>query len=233
MTMQTRAQHPLLQQLQPRPPQASLASGHAALDAALHTGGWPLGALTELLLALPGAAEITLLAPALRTALQQPGALVLVNPPGLPHAPAWNAAGLGVERLLIVRPSNPRDWLWSVDQAARAGMPAVVAWPGRIALNGKHLRRLQLAAELGGGLLVLSRRPLQQEEASPAALRLRIQNLPGALDIEVIKQRGHWGGQRLQLSLPHPLEPAPPAEHWLNAAADTVPARKTTLRQVS
>jgi protein ImuA len=39
------------------------ASGHAALDAQLPGGGWPVGALTELLLPHPGVGELRLLAP--------------------------------------------------------------------------------------------------------------------------------------------------------------------------
>jgi protein ImuA len=53
-----------------RTQQAVLASGHAALDAQLPGGGWPVGALTELLLPHPGVGELRLLAPAL-AALQR------------------------------------------------------------------------------------------------------------------------------------------------------------------
>src|SRR6185369_11255646 len=43
----------------------TLASGFARLDAELPDGGWPRGALSELLLAHPGVGEMRLLAPAL------------------------------------------------------------------------------------------------------------------------------------------------------------------------
>lgn len=208
------SEHPLLQQAQAHSSRAVLATGHAALDAALHEGGWPLGALVELLTPLPGLGELNLLAPALRTALQRPGWLVLVTPPGLPHAPAWQAAQLPAERLLIVRPGNPRDWLWSVDQAARASMPAVLAWPGRVALSSKSLRRLQLAAEEGGGLLVLMRRPPPEQEASPAALRVMLRGAGAALSLHILKQRGSWGGQQVQLAQPFPAAAPPPVSAW-------------------
>jgi len=158
--------------------------------------------------------ELQLLAPALRTALARLGWLVLVTPPGQPHAPAWQAAQLPAERLLIVRPDNPRDWLWSVDQSARAGMPAVLVWPGRVVLSSKTLRRLQLAAEEGGGLLVIIRRPGDEREASPAALRLRLQAEGATLCLHIVKQRGSWGGQSLSLGLPFPEAPPPPLEQW-------------------
>ncbi|MCC2638682.1 MAG: sulA2 [Moraxellaceae bacterium] len=207
--------HPLLRQTGGQTTPLTLQTGHPSLDTALHEGGWPLGALTELLPRTPGQGELPLLAPALRAALARPGWLVLVCPPGLPHAPGWAAAGLPVERLLVLRPGTPRDWLWAVDQAARAGQPAVLAWPGRVTLDGKSLRRLQLAAAEGGGLLVLSRRPGQADEPSPAALRVRLQAVKAVLELEILKQRGHWGGQALTLPLPWP-ESAPPAPaRWL------------------
>jgi hypothetical protein len=219
--------HPSLRQAGEHSARPVLPTGHAALDAALREGGWPLGALTELLTPLPGLGELHLLAPALRRALARPGWLVLVTPPGLPHAPAWQAAALPAARLLIVRPDNPRDWLWSVDQAARAGMPAVLAWPGRVTLSGKSLRRLQLAAEEGGGLLVLSRRPPLEQEPSPAALRLQLHGAGAALALHILKQRGSWGGGLVRVPLPFPLAPPPPLGEW---GREPVPATPQELR---
>lgn len=213
--------HPLLRQAGRQAAPRVLQTGFPRLDAALHEGGWPLGALTELLPRVPGQGELPLLAPALRAVLQRPGWLVLVTPPGLPHAPGWAAAGVPVERVLVVRPGTPRDWLWAVDQAARAGQPAVLAWPGRVGLDGKSLRRLQLAAEEGGGLLVLSRSQSRAEEHSPAALRMRLRAVRASLAVDILKQRGHWGGQALDLPLPWPESPPPPPTEWLQAASGT------------
>lgn len=146
--------------------------------------------------------------------MQRPGWLVLVSPPGVPHIPAWQAGGLAAERLLVLRPASPRDWLWSVDQAARAGMPAVLAWPGRVAMTDKTLRRLQLAAEAGGGMLILCRRPSQAQEISPAALRIALQTAPSSLELTLLKQRGHWAGQAVRLALPLATESVPPVAAW-------------------
>lgn len=222
--------HPLLRQLGQQASPRVQPSGHPRLDAALHEGGWPLGALTELLPRVPGQAELSLLAPALRAQLRRPGWLVLVTPPGLPHAPAWAAAGVAAERVLVVKPPTPRDWLWAVDQAARAGQPAVLAWPGRVALDGKSLRRLQLAAEEGGGLLVLSRRPSSATEASPAALRLGLAASGARLDLNILKQRGHWGGQALALALPYPEAPPSPPATWMTEASSPRTGEATRTR---
>jgi len=216
--------HPLLRQLgQPASPRV-LATGFPRLDTSLHDGGWPLGALTELLVPQPGLVELRLLAPALKVLMQKQGWIILIDPPGLPHAPAWGIAGLPLERLLIVKPESPKDWLWSVDQAARAGQPAVLAWPGRVTLDGKSLRRLQLAAEEGGGLLMVSRRSREAEAPSPAALRLQVKPYAGYLDLNILKQRGHWGGQSISVPLPFPqVPPVSPAE-WAAEAALSVGA---------
>lgn len=83
-------------------PGATVASGYAALDAELPGGGWPQGQLTELLAAQTGVGELSLLLPALGQLSAAGGWLALVAPPCLPHAPAWAAAGVALERLLIV-----------------------------------------------------------------------------------------------------------------------------------
>ena len=52
---------------EPNRGQSSLPSGHARLDARLPGGGWPIGAVTELIPANPGLGEFSLLFPALAT----------------------------------------------------------------------------------------------------------------------------------------------------------------------
>lgn len=220
--------HPLLRQLGQQSAPAALQTGFPPLDAALHEGGWPLGALTELLPKVPGQAELWLLAPALRVRLERPGWLVLVTPPGLPHAPAWAAAGVPVERVLVLRPGNARDWLWTVDQAARAGQ-SVLAWPGRFNPDSKSLRRLQLAAEEGASLLVLCRRQSRAAEASPAALRVSLRAVRAVLQLEILKQRGHWGGQVLTLPLPFPEEGVPALPAWMRPTPVPVPVPATGI----
>ncbi|RTL24794.1 MAG: hypothetical protein EKK52_00600, partial [Burkholderiales bacterium] len=84
----------------------TLPSGFAALDAELPGGGWPLGAVTELLAPQAGVLEWRLLAPALRgwwagqglpaSASATPAlrSLLLIHPPHTPHLPGLQAVGL-------------------------------------------------------------------------------------------------------------------------------------------
>ena len=98
----------------------TVASGHAALDAELPGGGWPLGALIELLQPARDAPVWSLLLPAV-VARQQAsgGAVVLVNPPHEPFLPAFAAAGLPASSVLWLRGETPVAPLWASEQALR------------------------------------------------------------------------------------------------------------------
>jgi protein ImuA len=61
-----------------------LASGYDELDAELPGGGWPLSALTELLLPHAGIGELRLLAPVLAAQQREQRCLMWFDPPA-PH----------------------------------------------------------------------------------------------------------------------------------------------------
>lgn len=172
-----------------------LTSGVEGLDEALG-GGWPRGALTELL--SRRGEGVGLLLPALARLSEQQRWIAWVAPPIRPYAPALAAHGVRCERLLLVHRTDPEQDLWAMEQALRSGAcSAVIAWPGR--LNDGQVRRLQLAAEQGDSLGVLCRGQGAGDEPSPAALRLRVTAEPGALVVRVIKRRGGFGGARLRV----------------------------------
>ena len=86
-------------------PQAAQPTGHALLDAQLPGGGWPVGALCEVLQPLAGLHEWQLVLPALAQATaRRTGAVVAVAPPCEPFGPALKAQGLPPERLWVFRP---------------------------------------------------------------------------------------------------------------------------------
>jgi cell division inhibitor SulA/protein ImuA len=164
----------------------SVPSGFSALDAELPGGGWPASALTEILPQHEGIGELRLLGPALaRTGSR----LAWIAPPHLPSAPALAAAGIDLERLLIVRTGAAKETLWAIEQTLRAGVcGAVLAWPGET--RYPDLRRLQLAAEASAGLAILFRAPQAAREASPAPLRLLLGTAGGGLAVHIVKRRG-------------------------------------------
>ena len=175
--------------------QAVQSTGHAALDAVLPGGGWPLGVMVELLQAHDGRHEWGLLAPAL-AALQRQGPgwrpLLLVEPPHLPFGPALAACGLDPAGLLTVRGADPAARLWATAQALRcAELGAVLAWLPQA--RADQLRPLQMAASEHGKPLFVFRRWEARSSSSPAPLRLLLATpADGSTDlsVQVLKRRG-------------------------------------------
>ena len=140
------------------PPAEVLSSGFPALDARLPGGGWPRSAVTEILAASEGIGELELLAPALAGIAAQGGWIVCIAPPHVPYAPAFAIRGVDVSRLLVVRGDRGREDLWAAEQTLKSpACGAVLLWESAGRFSVKCLRRLQLAAETGGGFGVLFR----------------------------------------------------------------------------
>lgn len=182
---------------------AVVPSGHAALDAVLPGGGWPQGTLTELLPHGHGCGELSLLLPALAALDPAAGGIALVAPPWLPHAPAWQAAGL--TRLLVVE-AAPEAAAWAGEQLLASGaLAALLAWLPQA--DSRTLRRLQLAASGRPSLAFVFRPPATAGSASPAPLRLALAAGEGGLSVHVLKRRGP------PLAAPLILDIARPARH--------------------
>ena len=162
-----------------------LATGHAALDLELPGGGWPVGALCEILQTHAAQSEWRLLLPALVAAQQAakpmtlPGqaglahaaTVVLIAPPHAPFGPSLAAQGLAVQHLVWVKAHTPAERLWATEQALRcAAVAAVLAWLPQV--QSAALRRLHLAAQEHSKLLFVMRPAQAQRESSPAPLRL-------------------------------------------------------------
>jgi hypothetical protein len=179
----------------------ALPSGFAELDANLPGGGWPTGAITELMSDAIGIGELGLLMPALSNLARAGRYIAWIAPPYLPYAPALMQQGLPLDRVLLIRTGTLQESLWATEQALRCpAVGAVLSWPAYIV--DKNVRRLQLAAETGGTLGVLYRPPEAAREPSPAALRLRLhaanEDVTQGLTIEIQKSRGGRAGLRLQ-----------------------------------
>jgi cell division inhibitor SulA/protein ImuA len=170
-----------------------VASGFGPLDTALAAGGWPRGALVEILPDGAGSGDVELLLPALAVLAREFRWIVLVAPPWIPYAPAFAAGGVDPARLLLLTPPTEPERLWALEQALRSGVcGAVLAWPRRP--TGARLRRLQLAAEAGGGIGFLFHSGAGTERFSPAALRLRVRRSDERLAVDILKQRQGRGG---------------------------------------
>lgn len=167
-------------------PAAGQPTGFAELDAALPAHGWPEAALSEILVEAEGTGELQLLWPTLKRLSAAGERVVLIGPPHIPFAPAWQAAGISLACLSVIQASGS-DALWAAEQCLRSGAcGAVLCWPQRA--NDRVLRRLQVAAETGQ-TLGFAYRPIEEAiNPSPAALRLSIESQPRQL--RVLKCRG-------------------------------------------
>lgn len=92
-----------------------------------------------------------------------------------PHAVAVVRAGLPLSRCLVVRAASAADRLWAADLALRGGVVVVADGSG---LDLPATRRLQLAAEAGGGLCLLARPAREEKELSASATRWRVECAP-------------------------------------------------------
>ncbi|AMM25974.1 translesion DNA synthesis-associated protein ImuA [Variovorax sp. PAMC 28711] len=168
-----------------------LGTGHGALDAELPGGGWPVGAMTEVLQSSPESHVWQLLLPALAKAVDtRGGPVVLVGAPHEPFGPSLAAAGLPVEALMWVRSEASAARLWACEQALRcADVAAVLAWLPQARVG--ELRRLQLAAAQHEGVLFVFRPESVAQSASPARLRLQVVSAGGGqMDVHLLKRRG-------------------------------------------
>ena len=176
---------------------AGLASGYEALDRHLPGGGWPQNSLTEILVEHYGVGELRLLMPALAylssgdidTVHNEPGWIAWVSPPFQPYPPALQQWGIDLSRMLIVRPKDDSEMLWSAEQALSSGTcAAVLLWPDK--LSDQASRRLQLAAEKGASWAIAFRPPAARREPSAAALRIELLASHEGTRLSILKSRG-------------------------------------------
>lgn len=177
--------------------EAGLSTGYEKLDRHLPGGGWPMHTLTEVLTAQYGIGELQLFMPALSrlsaedpvVPYTEPGWIAWIAPPFQPYPPALDAWGINLSRLLIVRPKDDSDILWSAEQALSSGTcAAVLLWPGD--LSDQDSRRLQLAAEKGQSWAIAFRPSSARNEPSAAAVRMELEADTSGSNLVIFKNRG-------------------------------------------
>jgi cell division inhibitor SulA len=204
-------------------------TGFEELDQALHSGGWPTSGLVELLYASACPQAIRLLLPVLSR--RQDGLIAMANPPARPQARTLQQAGIHSANILIMRSNDPKTLLRACRETAASGAAsALLAWLPDGTDTPEHLRRLHMAATQGRCLLVVLRHAHHAVNASPAPLRLVLQGSRAAqVSIEIIKQPGGWGGQKINL----PLSPERIHSPLANTAHMPIPTTMLTHGQPS
>jgi hypothetical protein len=123
------------------------------------------------------------------------------------HPPGAAALGVELSRLLVVRPGNRKDALWSLERLAKnRALSATLCWMDK--LRDVELRRLQLAAERSGQCLVLLRSEQDAGRASWGSLRLEIRGEPGdesvrRLRITPLRGRGGIRPRPIRIEVEH------------------------------
>lgn len=184
-----------------RAPKAGvLSSGFPALDEVLPGRGWPRRAITEIHAWGEGIGELSLLMPMLAEVSATGRWIVWIAPPHVPYAPACADRGVDLSRMLVVHGAGPGESLWAAEQVLRApACGAVMLWEGAARFTIRNLRRLQLAAEAGGGLGMVFRNPRTSVAPSPAMVKLRIEPDPAGLAMTLLKCRGGSPGRRVAI----------------------------------
>ena len=194
--------------------------GYPQLSQELPGGGWPAGALIELLIDHPGSTELQLVRPALQA--QEHGQIVFLQTPYQPHACALLQAGFPQQRLLWLRSQKLNDALWTAEQVlSSANCAALLFWQNQV--KAESLRRLHLAAQHGRTLFYLIRSSRFKDHPSPAILRIHLQVVQQGLSLSFIKRRGVQKHEAiiLPMSLPPALSMRSSIESNVRHTEDT------------
>ncbi|MBN1379770.1 MAG: translesion DNA synthesis-associated protein ImuA [Gammaproteobacteria bacterium] len=180
----------------------ALPTGFYTLDQILPDGGWPLGAMVELLVPATGIGELRLAAPALRAVTCTGRYAVLIAPPYLPFAPALEHARIDLQYLLLIKTKHSQQALWAADKALRNPACGLLLLWVDATTPGHVLRRLQMAAREGNTVLLLYRpeMPGGYGKSHWANIRLRLQSHSQGLALDLLKAPGQLQPQSLTLN---------------------------------
>ena len=211
----------------------ALSTGFDALDQLLPGPGLPWGTLTEWLNECEGGGALTLALAIAAKAVRRGGAFVMIDGANEFYPPAAAQLGIPLDRMLVVHPDNARTALWAWEQALRCeGVAATLGWIAE--LSDRPFRRLQLAAETGGGLGFLLRPPACRATPSWAAARLSVTPRPGRgplyapsrrLRIALLHGGSEQGGAFVEVELCHEADDV----HLVSELADPKAPRRAAL----
>jgi protein ImuA len=146
---------PSLKYAFPQRARSSFFTNLSSIDRLLPTDGFCRGAIHELLVESLGFSPFAFLILLARSALTGTKSMAWIDLQNEIYPPGLLAAGLPIERLLLLRP-KPTDLLRIVTECCRSkGVAATVAAIPR--MTQVEARRLQLAAEQSGGIGLLTR----------------------------------------------------------------------------
>jgi protein ImuA len=148
---------------------------------------------------------------------EKSGAVVWSDPKSELYPPAVAALGIPLDRLFLIHPTNDADQIWAIAECLRCpGVAAVVAAlperraRGQAFLSRVEARRLQLAAEQGGGVGLLLRTAGKHSAEHAAATRWLVQPTQGEKHVQRWRIQllfGHGGQVGQSIILEHHRDP--------------------------
>ena len=185
----------------PQTHSCGISSGYETLDAQLPQAGWQPGQVCEIYHQGLGTGELSLVLPALAQLSQSQQWILWVAPPAMPYAPALEALGVDIRRVLVVHPKNHQEALWCLEEGLKSGhCSAVLGW--LYEWQKTPIRRLQLAAQSSAAYCWLWPQTTMDQSGSPAALRLSIErNNPWTVRARFHKRRGSWPSDTFEVPL--------------------------------
>jgi len=138
-----------------------------------------------------GRGALRLVARALAAGSRRGAWVATVDVPGTLYPPGLYAAGVNLERLLVVRPPSPGLAIRAMEELLRHGSFPLVVLLG-LDPGPPQARRLLLAAEAGRSVGVLVQAGATR---APCATRLRVERIGGRLTVEVVRRQGGPAGE--------------------------------------
>ena len=175
------------------PKRNRLTTGLEAVDSLAPFGSFVTGAVHEIL--SQSNTPAVLLPILLAKAAAQSGRVIWCDFERTFYPPGVARLGLSLDRTVVLQPTQVRDEFWAVTESLRCkGVAACIA-PVNL-LSRVQARRLQLAAERGGGIGILLRPASAMHSSYAAATRWLIRPAQGERNIQrwsIELTHGHGG----------------------------------------
>ena len=177
---------------------SSISTGYSQLDQYLPGGGWPIGALTEILLVNTEQPPIWLIVPALAKLEYEKRWQAWIAPTGIPYAPAIANTGIDISKTLVISPPTHKDILWATEQTLESGVcSAVLFWPHKMLTTTSH--RLQIAAKNGHSFGLCFCSSKNTKHNTMATLRILFNPDYQGGEITILKSRGIKPTRKIKL----------------------------------
>ena len=177
---------------------SSFQTGLLSLDA-LGQANLAWGAVHEFLSSEADGNALSIAVAFARAAVAECETIVCCDATRAMYSPGLIARGLDSRRMVILRPRRQADEVWAIAECLRCkGVSAVIAAPRR--LSRVEARRLQLAAEHGGGVGLFMRPMGQDSICYAAATRWLVEPAPGdqstqRWNVRLLHGHGRFVGQ--------------------------------------